>query len=141
MKITITFDSLEEMYAHMRLNEGFQPIPVTLAAAEQPAQEPQEAAAHISGMCPITAREPQGAPEGFQPEENPPFDEKPAEAVTEDFRVEVRKILAKLNKATTKSTAGDLIESMGVSSRKLSDVPLEDLPALMKKAKEAYDAC
>lgn len=125
MKITITFDSLEEMYAHMRLNEGFEPIPVTLAAAEQPAQEPQE------------------APEGFQPEENPPFDEKqkPAEAVTEDFRVEVRKILAKLNKATTKSTAGDLIESMGVSTRKLSDVPLEDLPALMKKAKEAYDAC
>jgi len=119
MKITITFDSLEEMYAHMRLNEGFEPIPVTLAAAEQP----------------------QGAPEGFQPEENPPFDEKPAEAVTEDFRVEVRKILAKLNKATTKSTAGDLIESMGVSTRKLSDVPLEDLPALMKKAKEAYDAC
>ena len=123
MKITITFDSLEEMYAHMRLNEGFEPIPVTLAAAEQPAQETQE------------------APEGFQPEENPPFDEKPAEAVTEDFRVEVRKILAKLNKATTKSTAGDLIESMGVSTRKLSDVPLEDLPALMKKAKEAYDAC
>lgn len=120
MKITVTFDSLEEMYAHMRLNEGFEPIPVTLAAAEQPAQE---------------------APEGFQPEENPPFDEKPAEAVTEDFRVEVRKILAKLNKATTKSTAGDLIESMGVSTRKLSDVPLEDLPALMKKAKEAYDAC
>lgn len=123
MKITVTFDSLEEMYAHMRLNEGFEPIPVTLAAAEQPAQEPQ------------------GVPEGFQPEDNPPFDEKPAEAVTEDFRVEVRKILAKLNKATTKSTAGDLIESMGVSTRKLSDVPLEDLPALMKKAKEAYDAC
>lgn len=127
MKITITFDSLEEMYAHMRLNEGFEPIPVTLAAAEQPAQEAQQ------------------APEGFQPEENPPFDEKPqekpAEAITEDFRVEVRKILAKLNKATTKSTAGDLIESMGVSTRKLSDVPLEDLPALMKKAKEAYDAC
>lgn len=129
MKITITFDSLEEMYAHMRLNEGFEPIPVTLAAAEQPAQE---------------AQEPQGVPEGFQPEENPPFDEKPqekpAEAVTEDFRVEVRKILAKLNKATTKSTAGDLIESMGVSTRKLSDVPLEDLPALMKKAKEAFNA-
>ena len=124
MKITVTFDSLEEMYAHMRLNEGFEP------------EEPREDAAHVSGMCPITTQEP-----AQEPEENPPFDEKPAEAITEDFRVEVRKILAKLNKATTKSTAGDLIESMGVSTRKLSDVPLEDLPALMKKAKEAYDAC
>lgn len=127
MKITVTFDSLDELYAHMNLNKGFEPIPVTLARAEQPAQE---------------AQEPQSAPEGFQPEDNPPFDEKPQEKpatdVTEDFRIEVRKFLARLNKSTGKNTASELIKTFGVS--KLTDVKLEDLPALMTKAKEVYDA-
>lgn len=127
MKITITFDSLDELYAHMNLNKGFEPIPDTLAQAEQPAQE---------------AQKPQRAPEGFQPEENPPFDEKPQEKpaadVTEDFRIEVRKFLARLNKNTGKNTASELIKAFGVS--KLTDVKLEDLPALMAKAKEVYDA-
>ena len=129
MKITVTFDSLEEMYAHMRLNDGFEPIPVTLAKAEQPAQ---------------AAQEPPAAPEGFTPADSTPWDEKPqekpAQAVTEDFRVEVRKALAALNKKTGQNTAKAMIKEMGVETGKLSDVALEDLPALMQKAKEAYNA-
>lgn len=127
MKITVTFDSLDELYAHMNLNKGFEPIPDTLAQAEQPAQE---------------AQEPQSVPEGFQPADNPPFEEKPAEeaapAVTEDYRVDVRKFLAKLNKQTGKNTAKELIQQFGAT--KLTDVKLEDLPALMAKAEEAFNA-
>ena len=58
--------------------------------------------------------------------------------VSEDFRVEVRKTLAQLNKRTGKNTASELIRSFGVE--KLTDVKLSDLPALMDKAKEALDA-
>lgn len=62
---------------------------------------------------------------------------KPAPAVTEDFRVEVRKTLARLNKKTGTNTASALIRSLGVN--RLTDVPLEKLPALMEQAKEALD--
>ena len=74
--------------------------------------------------------------------ENVPFEEKPAEeaapAVTEDYRVDVRKFLAKLNKQTGKNTAKELIQKFGAT--KLTDVKLEDLPALMAKAEEAFNA-
>ena len=137
MKITVTFDSLDEMYAHMRLNAGFEPIPATLNSFEAAAEKTQALAAE-------DAQELQEAPEGFQPAENTPFDEQPQEtpagAITEDFRVEVRKMLAKLNKSTGRNTAGKLIKEIGVSSGKLTDVPLETLPTVMEKAKEAYNA-
>ena len=56
-----------------------------------------------------------------------------APAVTEDFRVEVRKALAQLNKATGGNVAKELIKEFGCS--KLTEVKLEDLPALMEKVK------
>lgn len=130
MKITVTFDSLEEFCANIRLNEGFEPVPET--------NRFEEAKAATKALA---ARE---APEGFKPEENPPFEEKakeePAQAVTEDFRIEVRKTLAGLNKKAGKNMARDLIEDLGVDTSKLSDVALEDLPKLMEAAKEALNA-
>ena len=98
MKITITFDSLEEFKKHI--------IGVPEAA---PAQK---------------------APEAPQSDEAP--------EVSEDFRVEVRKTLAKLNKKVGKNMASDLIKEFGVE--KLTEVALSDLPALMDKAKEALNA-
>lgn len=58
--------------------------------------------------------------------------------VGEDFRLEVRSTLAKLNKKVGRNIANDLIKSFGVD--KLTDVALADLPALMSKAKEVLDA-
>ena len=126
MKITVTFDSLDEFAQYMRPMEGFEPEPRTVF------EEAKQKAAEIA----------QDVPEGFEPVENVPFEEKSAEeaapAVTEDYRVDVRKFLAKLNKQTGKNTAKELIQKFGAT--KLTDVKLEDLPALMAKAEEAFNA-
>lgn len=61
-----------------------------------------------------------------------------APEVSEDMRVEVRRILAQLNKKTGKNIARDLIKDFGV--KQLTEVPLKDLPALLEKAKEAFNA-
>ena len=111
MKITITFDSLEEFKKH---NIGVPEAAPAQKAPEAPqAEKPQE--------------EDAGQP-----------DEAPAPEVSEDFRVEVRKTLAKLNKKVGKNMASDLIKEFGVE--KLTEVALSDLPALMDKAKEALNA-
>lgn len=113
MKITVTFDSLEEFTRYIF-------------------EEAKQKTAEIV----------QDAPEGFKPVNDTPWDEKSEEtaapAVTEDYRVEVRKFLAKLNKKTGQNTAKELIQQFGAS--KLTDVKLEDLPALMAKAEEAFNA-
>lgn len=120
MTITVTFNSLEEFVANIRLNAGFEAIP------EKASFEEAKAATQALAEA---------------PEENPPFEEKPEKpAVTEDFRLEVRKTLAKLNKTSGRNMARDLIEDLGVDTGKLSDVALEDLPKLMDAAKEALNA-
>ena len=125
MKITVTFDSLDE----------FEAFKGTAVAAPQSAQKSVE--------------EPE-APKAKKsaPKEEMPWKEAPAEAetpkkaaapaVTEDFRVEVRKALAQLNKATGGNVAKELIKEFGCS--KLTEVKLEDLPTLMEKAKEKLNA-
>ena len=125
MKITVTFDSLDEF-------EAFKGA----AAAPQSAQKPVEE---------------QEAPKAKKsaPKEEMPWKEASTEApkktaapaapaVTEDFRVEVRKALAQLNKKTGGNEAKELIKGFGVS--KLTEVKLEDLPALMEKAQAALNA-
>lgn len=122
MKITVTFDSMEEFIRHLRPMEGFEddrPDPV--AKAEERIKQLKAEAIQ----------------EGFESAEDAPFEET-APAITEDFRVEVRKALAKLNKQTGKNSAKELITGIGYT--KLTDVPLEKLPELMEKVKEAADA-
>lgn len=120
MKITVTFDSLDEF-------EAFKGTAVAAPqSAQKPAEEPEAPKAKKSA-----------------PKEEMPWKEAPAEAeapkkaaapaVTEDFRVEVRKALAQLNKATGGNVAKELIKEFGCS--KLTEVKLEDLPALMEKVK------
>jgi hypothetical protein len=120
MKITVTFDSLDEF-------EAFKGTAVVAPqSAQKPAEEPEAPKAKKSA-----------------PKEEMPWKEAPAEAetpkaaaapaVTEDFRVEVRKALAQLNKATGGNVAKELIKEFGCS--KLTEVKLEDLPALMEKVK------
>ena len=136
MKITVTFDSLEEFEAHMRPQEGFieDDRPTVAKAQDRIQQLQQEAEAEISQADAGT-----GAIVGATSEEQKQIEaEEAAPAVTEDYRVEVRKFLAKLNKQTGKNTAKELISQFGVGS--LKDVALADLPALMEKAKEVADA-
>ena len=135
MKITVTFDTLEEFTRCMRPMEGFEDDRPTVAKAQDRIQQlQQEAEAEISKVDTGT-----GAIVGATPEEMKQIEaEEAAPAVTEDYRVEVRKFLAKLNKQTGKNTAKELISQFGVGS--LKDVALADLPALMEKAKEVADA-
>lgn len=136
MKITVSFDSLDEFKQCMGIASPSE-IPDALAWV------PQE-----------TAQQPQEAPKAAEPKKNTRKQEKPAQeptdvpeevmpepqeapAVTEDYRLAVRKTLAQLNKIVGKNLASGLIHDFGVS--KLTEVKLEDLPALMDKAKEAID--
>ena len=128
MKITITFDSLEEFNKHV--------IRVPEAAPVQKAPEaPQSDEKPKPKKSPKKAEKPQEEDAG-QPDEAPEEEEAPE--VSEDFRVEVRKTLAKLNKKVGKNLASDLIKEFGVE--KLTEVALSDLPALMNRAKEALNA-
>lgn len=110
MKITVTFDTLEEFQTYM----GIQ-------SPSKPAQEAAQAPAEDDLM-----------------EDTPAPGTPTAPEVTEDFRVEVRKTLAQLNKKVGKNIASELIKGFGVD--KLTEVALADLPALMSKAKEALNA-
>ena len=116
MKITVTFDSLDEF-------EAFKGTAVVAPqSAKKPAEEPEAPKAKKSA-----------------PKEEMPWKEASTEAetpkaaaalaapaVTEDFRVEVRK-------STGGNVAKELIKEFGCS--KLTEVKLEDLPALMEKVK------
>ena len=128
MKITVTFDSLEEFKSHMA---GETAVTTAPQSAQAPVERTEAPKAKKSA-----------------PKEEMPWKEAPTEAeapkkaavpaVTEDFRVEVRKTLAQLNKKTGGNEAKELIKGFGVS--KLTEVKLEDLPALMEKAQAALNA-
>lgn len=158
MKITITFDSLEEFAAHIKYPEGFEdpaigarydnyPEPSKFEAAKaatekiaQEAQEeappfepeePRENAAHVSGMCPITTQEPEKKP----PKEEK-AEEKAAKAPTIDITA-VRKVLSELNAKAGTNVAGRILKAAGY--KKLTEVPAEKLPEIMAAAKEQMD--
>ena len=123
MKITVTFDSLDE----------FEAFKGTAAAAPRSVQEPAERteAPKAKKSAP---KEEMPWKEASTEVETPKEAAAPAApAVTEAFRVEVRKALAQLNKATGGNVAKELIKEFGCS--KLTEVKLEDLPALMEKVK------
>lgn len=134
MKITVTFDSLEEFAAHMRPQEGFEPEPVQ--EKRNVFEEAKQKVASIMEVDTGTGTLVGEPAELKASKAEEKTEEQPA--VTEDYRMEVRKFLAKLNKQTGKNTAKELISQFGVGS--LKDVALADLPALMEKAKEAADA-
>lgn len=131
MRITFEFNSLEEVKQYL---DG--QVAATIALSEYvvkdaPAAKPAKA-------------EPKAEPAKdeelpFAPAPEPKKAEAPAQTkVDESYRVEVRQVLAQLNKKTGKNTASELIKELGVS--KLTDVALSDLPALMAKAQEALNA-
>ena len=120
MKITVQFDSLKEFQEHM-IQQGphvqihIEPLPVEKQPDPAPVEEEPEK----------LPAEPEEAPEEVKTE------------ITEDFRVEVRKTLAALNKLQAGNPAKQLIAETGF--KRLTDVPLEMLPGLMQKAEEAMN--
>ena len=152
MKITVEFANLDEFKQYMGIESPSQLALVTNEAADAPAPAPAEA-----------VQEPQEAPETPAPKKNTKKAEKaapaeaepapePAEAaaedapaedapaaVTEDFRIAVRKQLAALNKKCGYNKAAELIKEL-TGKDKLTEVDLADLPKLMDAAKEETNA-
>lgn len=147
MKITVEFASLDEFKQYMGIES-----PSLLARASK---ETEDAPAPAE-----TVQEPQEAPETPAPKKNTKKAEKaapaeaepapePAEApaggadapaaVTEDFRIAVRKQLAALNKKCGYNKAAELIKEL-TGKDKLTEVALADLPKLMEAAKEETNA-
>ena len=120
MKITATFDSLEEFQAF--IGRG-----VKMTKAETKKQ----AAPEVVGATPEETEEKAEEPEK-------PKKEKAKKEPEPDFdaiRVECRKVLAELNQVTGKNTASEIIKGHGC--KKLSEVEDMFLPALLEEAKEA----
>lgn len=149
MKITVEFANLDEFKQYMGIESPSLLAQAPKEAADAPAPAPAEA-----------VQEPQEAPETPAPKKNTKKAEKaapaeaepapePAEAaaddadapaaVTEDFRITVRKQLAALNKKCGRNRAAELINELTGKS-KLTEVDLADLPKLMEAAKEETNA-
>lgn len=145
MKITVEFANLDEFKQYMGIES-----PSQLAQAPK---ETEDAPAPAEAV-----QEPQEAPEAPAPEKNTKKTDKPAPAaaepapepaeaaaddapaaVTEDFRIAVRKQLAALNKKCGYNRAAELINEL-TGKGKLTEVALADLPKLMEAAKEETNA-
>lgn len=140
MKITVEFANLDEFKQYMGIESPSQLAQAPKEVADAPAPAPAEA-----------VQEPQEAPEAPAPKENTKKTDKPAPepaeaaaddapaAVTEDFRIAVRKQLAALNKKCGYNRAAELINEL-TGKGKLTEVALADLPKLMEAAKEETNA-
>lgn len=147
MKITVEFANLDEFKQYMGIESPSQLAQAPKEVANAPAPAPAEA-----------VQEPQEAPEAPAPKKNTKKTDKPAPAaaepapepaeaaaddapaaVTEDFRIAVRKQLAALNKKCGYNRAAELIKEL-TGKNKLTEVALADLPKLMEAAKEETNA-
>lgn len=146
MKITVEFANLDEFKQYMGIES-----PSLLAQASKetegapaPAeavQEPQEAP-ETPAPKKNTKKTEKAAPAAAEPAPEPADDPAPDEsapAVTEDFRITVRKQLAALNKKCGYNRAAELINEQ-TGKGKLTEVALTDLPKLMEAAKEETNA-
>lgn len=152
MKITVEFANLDEFKQYMGIESQSLLAQAPKEAADAPTPAPAE-----------TVQEPQEAPETPAPKKNTKKADKPAPAaaepapepaeaaaedapaedapaaVTEDFRIAVRKQLAALNKKCGYNRAAELIKEL-TGKDKLTEVDLADLPKLMEAAKEETNA-
>lgn len=152
MKITVEFANLDEFKQYMGVESPNLLAQASKKAEDAPApalaeavQEPQEAPEtptpkkNIKKADKAVPAEAEAAPEPAEaPAEEATAEEAPA-AVTEDFRITVRKQLAALNKKCGYNRAAELINEL-TGKGKLTEVDLADLPKLMDKAKEETNA-
>lgn len=152
MKITVEFSNLDEFKQYMGVESPNLLAQTSKKAEDAPApalaetvQEPQEAPEtptpkkNTKKADKAVPAEAEAAPEPAEaPAEEATAEEAPA-AVTEDFRITVRKQLAALNKKCGYNRAAELINEL-TGKGKLTEVDLADLPKLMDKAKEETNA-
>lgn len=153
MKITVEFANLDEFKQYMGIEspsllaqasketEGA-PAPAPVETVQEPQEAPEPPAPKKN-----TKKTEKAAPAEAEPAPEPADDAAPAEdaaaeeapAVTEDFRITVRKQLAALNKKCGYNRAAELINEQ-TGKGKLTEVALADLPKLMEAAKEETNA-
>lgn len=152
MKITVEFANLDEFKQYMGVEspnllaqaskeaEGA-PAPALAETVQEPQEAPEDPAPkkNTKKADKAVPAEAEAAPEPAEaPAEEATAEEAPA-AVTEDFRITVRKQLAALNKKCGYNRAAELINEL-TGKGKLTEVDLADLPKLMDKAKEETNA-
>lgn len=113
MKITVQFESMEEMLRFVDVRGQIQTTFTDFTPAE---------------IGQIEAQREAGRPDP-EPAPAPEPDPEPVK-ITEDFRAEVRRAMATLNKQTGENTAKKILQERGFAS--LKDAPLEALPELME---------
>ena len=137
MKIILEFNSIEEMQQSIQKLEQFnfeREVGVT-------AMEEDKKAVEVKKAKKAKKEEPEevkaSEPESQEPQEEPKEEAKKEEPKVDydALRVECRKVMAALNKATGKNTASEIIKGHGAD--KLSMVENRRLPALLEEAKEA----
>lgn len=127
MRITVTFDALDEFNAFM----GKQ---FNLA---EPAPAPVPAGYWYPGGSPKDEHVPR-VPDTVQPQEPPAEPVKPAEPEKPAVdHVAARKAMAALNKAAGENIARKLVSAFGYS--RLTDMPAEKLPELMEVVARPLD--
>ena len=140
MKITLEFNSIEEMQQSIQKLEQFnleREVGITAMEEDKKAAEVKK----TEKAKKVKKEEPEEA-KASEPETQVPWEEPKEEAEKEEpkvdydaLRVECRKVLAALNKATGKNTASEIIKGHG--AKMLSEVRNLHLPALLEEAKEA----
>lgn len=144
MKIVLTFDSFDEFQdqvagyaarlAEMKAKKTLVPLEAVAESCKK-LNEKLQAEQEPVTVAPENVPDPEPAQ---APAEAPAADDKP-DIDEKSYRLEVRRVLSKLNKMEGhKGEAVELIKTFGVS--RMDDVALADLPALKKKAEEIINA-
>lgn len=144
MKIKVEFESLDEFKQYMGIESPIQLAQASKETEGAPApaetvQAPQEAPETPAPKKNTKKAAPAEAEPAPEPAEAPAEDADAPAAVTEDFRIAVRKQLAALNKKCGYNRAAELIKEL-TGKDKLTEVDLTDLPKLMDAAKEETNA-
>ena len=147
MKITVVYDSMEEFLRYTMVDGSLRSTITHYSDEAMQAAKEKEKRLRLDmdKLAYETAKLPeaQEGPKQAQEEAEDVKAEEPARApekpqkIDESLRVEVRKMLATLNKMQTGNPVKQLISATGY--KRLTDVPLELLPDLKKKAEEALN--
>lgn len=122
MKITVTFDTLEEF-------DAFRGAPTIWREVPAPAEEKKSEPVKKEPEVPFE--------EGPMPEPEPAPEPEPEKKVDpEKLRIECRKALAKLNRAVEGKPASKLIKDVTGAEIKLTEVAPEFLPEILRRAEE-----
>lgn len=134
MRITVTFDALDEFNAFM----GKQFNLAEPAPAPVPAGNWYPGGSPVDDSVPVVFQPPEPPAEPVKPAEEKEAPEKPAEPEKPAVdHVAARKAMAALNKAAGENIARKLVSAFGYS--RLTDMPAENLPELMEVVARPLD--